>query len=221
MKSLIFGIVLIVLLGVGGFLYKNVMETTGGPTQLACTEEAKVCPDGTGVGRSGPSCEFAPCPFPNVEFIDASLSFALPQGYEQGVQEPGADGYIPEMLNFYQKQAAGTGYHYISVYRYDIPEGKSANEVIIENTLLSPSGELVSGMEKFDPVLIQGRTFNHIVIERFEGQVVSAYYLIRDTDVLRFDVLEQDVDWTNPDLVIETLPEHKNLLTLLSSIQTP
>lgn len=221
MKSLIFGIVLIILLGVGGFLYKNVMETTGGPTQLACTEEAKICPDGTGVGRSGPSCEFAPCPFPNVEFVDASLSFALPAGYAQGVQEPGADGYIPEMLNFYQKQAAGSGHHYISVYRYDIPEGKSANDVIIENTLLSPSGELVSGMDKFDPVLIQGRTFNHIVIERFEGQVVSAYYLIRDTDVLRFDVLEQDVDWTNPDLVIETLPEHKNLLTLLSSIQTP
>lgn len=27
-----------------------------------CTMEAKLCPDGTGVGRSGPNCEFAPCP---------------------------------------------------------------------------------------------------------------------------------------------------------------
>ncbi len=221
MKSLVFGIVLIILLGVGGFLYKNVMETTAGPTQLACTEEAKICPDGTGVGRVGPSCEFAPCPFPNVEFVEASLSFALPAGYVEGVQEPGADGHIPEMLGFYQKQAAGTGHHYISIYRYDIPEGTSANEVIVKNTTLSPSGELVSGIDTFDPVLIDGRTFNHIVIERFEGQVVSAYYLIREKDVLRFDVLEQDVDWTNPDLVIETLPEHQNLLTLLSTIQTP
>ena len=29
---------------------------------VACTMEAKICPDGTGVGRSGPNCEFAECP---------------------------------------------------------------------------------------------------------------------------------------------------------------
>lgn len=27
-----------------------------------CTMEAKVCPDGSSVGRTGPNCEFAPCP---------------------------------------------------------------------------------------------------------------------------------------------------------------
>jgi len=27
-----------------------------------CTMEAKLCPDGTSVGRTGPNCEFAPCP---------------------------------------------------------------------------------------------------------------------------------------------------------------
>lgn len=31
-------------------------------TPRACTEEAKVCPDGSAVGRTGPNCEFAPCP---------------------------------------------------------------------------------------------------------------------------------------------------------------
>ncbi|MFA5131215.1 MAG: GerMN domain-containing protein [Patescibacteria group bacterium] len=29
---------------------------------VACTMEAKICPDGSAVGRSGPNCEFAPCP---------------------------------------------------------------------------------------------------------------------------------------------------------------
>jgi hypothetical protein len=29
---------------------------------IACTEEAKICPDGTTVGRLPPNCEFAPCP---------------------------------------------------------------------------------------------------------------------------------------------------------------
>ncbi|MFA7654357.1 MAG: hypothetical protein WCX97_05000 [Candidatus Magasanikbacteria bacterium] len=29
---------------------------------IACTAEAKLCPDGSAVGRTGPNCEFAPCP---------------------------------------------------------------------------------------------------------------------------------------------------------------
>jgi hypothetical protein len=29
---------------------------------VVCTMEAKVCPDGSAVGRTGPNCEFAPCP---------------------------------------------------------------------------------------------------------------------------------------------------------------
>jgi hypothetical protein len=29
---------------------------------VACPMDAKICPDGTGVGRTGPKCEFAPCP---------------------------------------------------------------------------------------------------------------------------------------------------------------
>jgi len=39
-------------------------EATGSanPTQRACTLEAKICPDGTSVGRTGPNCEFAACP---------------------------------------------------------------------------------------------------------------------------------------------------------------
>ena len=28
----------------------------------ACTLEAKLCPDGSAVGRTGPNCEFAKCP---------------------------------------------------------------------------------------------------------------------------------------------------------------
>ena len=29
---------------------------------VTCTQEARVCPDGSSVGRSGPKCEFAACP---------------------------------------------------------------------------------------------------------------------------------------------------------------
>jgi len=33
-----------------------------GQKPTACPQDAKVCPDGTAVGRTGPNCEFAICP---------------------------------------------------------------------------------------------------------------------------------------------------------------
>lgn len=36
--------------------------TVGGQTSTMCTSDAKVCPDGSYVGRAGPSCEFSACP---------------------------------------------------------------------------------------------------------------------------------------------------------------
>lgn len=37
-------------------------DTTNPDGATACTEEAKVCPDGSSVSRQGPDCEFAACP---------------------------------------------------------------------------------------------------------------------------------------------------------------
>ncbi|MFA5186250.1 MAG: hypothetical protein WC551_07215 [Patescibacteria group bacterium] len=37
-------------------------QVTPQPQPIACTMEAKQCPDGSYVGRSGPNCEFAACP---------------------------------------------------------------------------------------------------------------------------------------------------------------
>ena len=36
--------------------------TIDGDDMPVCTLEAKLCPDGSAVGRTGPNCEFAPCP---------------------------------------------------------------------------------------------------------------------------------------------------------------
>lgn len=34
------------------------------PAPVACTMEAKICPDGSAVGRTGPLCQFSACPEP-------------------------------------------------------------------------------------------------------------------------------------------------------------
>jgi hypothetical protein len=53
----------------------------------ACTEEAKICPDGSAVGRTGPNCEFAPCP-------DAGAEGGAPpsDAGEGGAPPPGGGG---------------------------------------------------------------------------------------------------------------------------------
>jgi hypothetical protein len=51
--ALVFGVIIAALLS---------KDNEAAEHPLTCTQEAKVCPDGTAVGRSGPKCEFAACP---------------------------------------------------------------------------------------------------------------------------------------------------------------
>lgn len=41
---------------------KKCTQVTKPREQVGCQEDAKLCPDGTAVGRVAPDCEFAPCP---------------------------------------------------------------------------------------------------------------------------------------------------------------
>lgn len=58
-----FGIAIIVLavIALAGWLLIHVRMVPR-PSAQACTLEAKLCPDGTVVGRTGPNCAFAQCP---------------------------------------------------------------------------------------------------------------------------------------------------------------
>ena len=40
----------------------SVPVATTTENQRACTKEAKICPDGSAIGRTGPNCEFTACP---------------------------------------------------------------------------------------------------------------------------------------------------------------
>lgn len=60
MKHLIPTLLILALASLAG-CYR---ETAKPPVddRVMCTMDAKLCPDGSAVGRSGPHCEFAPCP---------------------------------------------------------------------------------------------------------------------------------------------------------------
>ena len=66
--GLTFGAIIIV--GVSYLAYLSFRQTNSStspgtpiaPSPVACTMDAKVCPDGSAVGRTSPNCEFAACP---------------------------------------------------------------------------------------------------------------------------------------------------------------
>ena len=57
----------------------------------ACTEEAKVCPDGTSVSREGPDCEFAACPGEADDALDDALDEEPADADEEPADEADAD----------------------------------------------------------------------------------------------------------------------------------
>lgn len=215
MKQLLAGVVILFVVGFGSFLYRNTVERPGIiAAQPECTMEAKICPDGTSVGRTGPACEFSSCAFPNVDIPSVNIAFVLPEGYAEGM---GGDG----LVRLEKPSANGWPPHTIVVYRYEIPEGKTANDVILENSRYQPADMQAEDFSRFRDLSVNGRTFRETTIERFEALVHSSYYLERANDVLRFDITEHDVtDWMEPGLSIRDLPEHTVFLQVLRTLQT-
>jgi hypothetical protein len=220
MKGLLAGIVFIIVIGVGGFLYRNTFEHPIVPPSapMACPADAKLCPDGTSVARTGTSCMFAPCALPNYEDTELGVSFVIPVGYIANIGAVGADETLRAVFD---KPSKGTVPHSIIIRRYPIETGKTATSTILAHTMYESSGNMAKSLSEFKKKTIKNKTFLCVTLERFEGQVHTACYLVRAQDVLRFEVLEKDVDWTNPALVIDTLPEHSTFYTLLSTIQSP
>jgi len=55
----------VVVIGGAFLLYEDGDVRDNGPT--ACTADAKICSDGSSVGRTGPNCEFEACPGEDIE----------------------------------------------------------------------------------------------------------------------------------------------------------
>lgn len=75
--------VILVLLAIGGagaFYFLNSNENKPSEEeQVACSMEAKICPDGSAVGRQSPTCEFAPCPTQTPEEKTEESTPSAPQ----------------------------------------------------------------------------------------------------------------------------------------------
>lgn len=86
-KLIILAVAVLVLIGVVDALgqYGQVRPSAGsirgGWTDgVVCTMEAKECPDGSYVGRTGPRCEFAPCPIATSTTATSTDTTSRPGG---------------------------------------------------------------------------------------------------------------------------------------------
>lgn len=213
MKGLFWGVLVIVLIGVGGFVYRNAVEHPSQP--IACPVDAEVCPDGTAVGRTGSSCTFPVCPPPNVSFADVGIAFALPPGF--------GDMALPDTASVaaYTKpaQASTTTDASIIIRRYPIMASSTALAVIRETAIGGASGQPVP-TTSFTSSVLGSHRFTVATVERFEGVVDTSYYLARTGDVLRFDAIDTNVTgWTDPSLDQTALPAHAALIKMLGTLQ--
>ncbi len=211
MKSLFLGILLIIILGFGGLVYRNAVEHPNRP--IVCPMDALVCPDGTTVARAGMSCTFPVCPPPNVTLTDIGVSFAIPDGLVASLLPDTASVAAYELQSVSTTSSAR-----IVIRRYSIASSSTAFATIQQTAVGITSGVPVNPAS-FYSTSIGNHRFTTVTVDRFEGNIDTAFYLARGTDVLRFDAIDSGADWTNPNLEVMTLPAHLALKKLLVTLQ--
>ncbi|TAK56866.1 hypothetical protein EPO17_03505 [Patescibacteria group bacterium] len=150
-KKLFWAFIFLCAFVAGGvwFLNRNTQATPSTEEPTVCTMEAKLCPDGSYVGRSGPRCEFAECPSSNTS------SSAL-KTYTDSVQ--GVTFKYPETLST----------SYVSPVKWP-------PEVALTKTAFScsPGGSLTSPSGKVEERKINGNTY--CLTTSTEGAAGSTY----------------------------------------------
>ena len=210
MKSLLFGILLIILIGVGGLVYRNAVEHPQQP--IACPVDSLQCPDGTSVPHVANSCDFPACPPPNVSFPDSNIAFAVPDGFIATTTSDATD------IAAYANTNASTSASII-IRRFAVIASSTALATIQQTAISGTSGAPVP-ITAFSSTVLERMNFTVVAIERSAGVVDTAYYLSRGTDVLRFDAIDQNVlNWADPILDISTLPAHAALTKLLATLR--
>ena|SRR3989338_7345120 len=111
MVYILMGILILGVVAGGGYLLgKQNNKPQDQPSQQACTEEAKLCPDGSSVGRTGLNCEFAECPAPSSSdetgnwkvYTIPRISFSMkyPPNWTVSEKKYGSPSELEEEINF-------------------------------------------------------------------------------------------------------------------------
>lgn len=217
MGRIFLGILFIVVLSVGGLIYRNAAEH---PTQpITCPLDTLLCPDGTSVSRTGLSCTFPVCPPPNVSLTSVAISFALPEGL-QAITPPDVASVAAYELSASASSTASSTNNANIIIRHYMINASSTALATIQQTAVDGASGLPVAATSFSSTLLGNHRFTIVSIQRFGGVIDTAYYLARGTDVLRFDAIDRNIaNWANPNLDVSILPAHAALEKLLTTLQ--
>ena len=110
MKKVIICLIIVLLVAVGGVVafWQYAKQVKPGSDLVACTMEAKICPDGSSVGRSGPNCEFSTCPAVSIVYVNEEYGFEiiLPNSW-MGYYNVAINVWTGHAINDYAKTYTG------------------------------------------------------------------------------------------------------------------
>ncbi|HPN54816.1 MAG TPA: DUF333 domain-containing protein [Candidatus Moranbacteria bacterium] len=177
------GIMLLIAIAVGGiFWWQNINNYQ----QKACTEEAKICPDGSAVGKVGPNCEFTKCPEEkNTQIANPASTYCVKNGgtseiitAEDGSQTgycKFSDGSECEEWAYFRKECSKGDSNDISNWQtyknneygfefkypkgWEFKENLDNNEFVIRKGMMSPELKIQFKSEKYSEVLAEEKKF--------------------------------------------------------------
>ncbi len=151
--KIIVGVVAVVVIG-GGYAvwhYENENLTTcvgtdcdAYPVKQACTQEAKQCPDGSYVSRTGPDCAFAACPTATNQTASSTAPI-IPKNNTSDLAPQQTSLEIE--LGFSQGLEGGTGYDLqgnVLVYSYWSPRGNGNATTTLNNAQMQSLENILS-----------------------------------------------------------------------------
>lgn len=214
-KVLILGVcgVLVLASFAGAFLLgknqtPNDNNPSANPSGKACTQEAKICPDGSSVGRTGPNCEFAPCPTTSSsattqdgKYISKKfkISFIVPNGWNAIERDGGAyptsldlynydyDAYTKAMTD--QKKNTPDGFSNLFRISFgfssDAIKTKPSNMTLLAYAKSENSNTNLFSFEEIkvdsqEAIIVKKSTSDHL------GPVYSAY-ILKDNKIYKID----------------------------------
>lgn len=119
MKKYLIVLVIIVLAIVISITYLKLNKSTV-PARVACTEEVKICPDGSSVGRIGPECEFEECSF-TPDVVDETVKWQTYKNEEYGFEVKYPVDWKINDQSFTYSGARNSSVEILSPILYDIP----------------------------------------------------------------------------------------------------
>lgn len=219
LKELLFGLSLIFLLGIVGFLYRNVMERHVSyiGEETSCLSDIKKCPDGTLVRRVGPICNFAQCSVGNISLPDLGITFTLPDGYtlvSTSTEQSSFLRAVYSSASTTKSMASST----IEIYEYPVAPDETPRQVMLRENQKSNLEKSLKNVDTFANFTIGSGSFEKVVA-RSDREVVTSYYLLRNHSVLCFKSFDKNVVNSKSAQNVTELSSQKKLRVLLYTLK--